>query len=164
LGLVLACADSALSPGLIEESAQTARLIRFQALEASDTVLVIYHHRGCFSEVHASLAILPAANGASLILKEGRANTAPGWHLQAKEALTVADLAGLDELLAFYRHVERRQLCTSEVTVTLTLRRAGEELRRESYFDDTCQATDRAGIVTVGSLLEIVESLADRAI
>ena len=154
VALLLSCADPPLAPESTAEPL-TPSFISFEALGAGDTLVAVHHASGCSYDVLSTLIIVPADHGARLSLADLRANLAPGWHLIAKPIITPAELAGLDRLLAAYRHGRAPEPCRAMVGLSLSLRRGGTEILRETYHDNTCLASADASIVTLGSFLEL---------
>ena len=120
--------------------------VSFQDFPAGDVVSVSYSSSGCFSQSRFSFEFRRGdLVSAEVFRLEPQRDPAKDIELEPKRvslgtvALTAAEVAGLDRLLAFYR-ANPKGNCTTVDTLVI-IQRNGEAIQgSETFIDATCGA------------------------
>jgi hypothetical protein len=133
---------------------------RFSTLPRGEEIQVDFKSTGCFHSLTYELSFQRATNVIVSVTNieyewspERHIITATNRVQLGQLTLGEADLAGLDQLLRFYRS-RRRGGCTTQDAIAVSWRRDGKILATEQFTDETCATYNMTNLVTIPALVQ----------
>ncbi|OJU61855.1 MAG: hypothetical protein BGO01_13145 [Armatimonadetes bacterium 55-13] len=127
-------------------------IIQISTLRPTETLDVFYKSLGCFNQSGYALKFTNKSGLMVEISEQDKQSQKPVFHRLGVLKLSAADAKGLDSLLKFYRSNPKGG-CTTIDQTELALKTSNRVIRKESYVDASCSASEKPGVITFGELV-----------